>query len=120
VKLISALLRHLPDSYRYKIIFMRRNMQEILDSQRQMMIRRGEATDKVSDQQMSAMFEKHLVQVQSWLSSQPNIETIYVNYNNVLSEPRTEIEEINSFFAGTLDVERMVDVVDRALYRQKR
>ena len=34
VKMISVLLRHLPDEYQYEVIFMRRKMEEILASQR--------------------------------------------------------------------------------------
>ncbi|HSB10699.1 MAG TPA: sulfotransferase [Blastocatellia bacterium] len=120
VKLISALLKHLPDGYTYKVVFMRRNMQEILDSQRQMMIRRGEPTDTVPDDKMAAMFEKHLAQVESWLSSQSNIETIYVSYNEVIADSRSQAERINSFLGRSLDVDDMVGVVDRALYRQQR
>ena len=60
VKIISSLLEHLPERYIYKIIFIHRNMEEILDSQRQMLIRRGEATNEVSDEKVGKMFLKHL------------------------------------------------------------
>jgi len=60
VKIISSLLEHLPEKYTYKIIFMHRNMEEILNSQRQMLFRRGEATNEVSDEKMGKMFLKHL------------------------------------------------------------
>jgi hypothetical protein len=120
VKLISALLKHLPTSHTYKIIFMRRAMTEILASQRQMLVRRGEPTDTVPDDKMAAMFEKHVAQVESWLAAQPNIETIYVSYNEVLSDSRTHAGRINSFLGGSLNVDAMAGVVDHALYRQKR
>src|ERR1044072_2561799 len=84
VKIISALLKHLPTDYRYKVIFMRREMREVLASQRQMLMRRGEPTDKVSDERMAEMFRKHLAEVESWLAKQPNIEVIYTNYNQML------------------------------------
>jgi hypothetical protein len=119
VKLISALLKHLPASYNYKIVFMRRAMPEILASQRQMLIRRGEPADSVPDDRMAAMFNKHVAQVEAWLASQPNIEVLYVSYNDVMKDSRPHAEEINSFLGGSLDVEAMVSVVDRALYRQK-
>jgi hypothetical protein len=120
VKLISALLKHLPASYNYKVIFMRRAMAEILASQRQMLIRRGEKTDTVPDDKMAAMFEKHVAQVESWLAAQPNIETVYVSYNEVIKDPRPHAERINVFLGGSLNVEAMAEVADRALYRQRR
>jgi hypothetical protein len=119
VKLISALLRHLPPSYNYKVVFMRRAMPEILASQRQMLIRRGEPADAVPDDKMAAMFNKHVTQVESWLGAQPNIEVLYISYNDVMKDSRAHAERINTFLGGSLRVDEMVSVVDRALYRQQ-
>ena len=120
VKLISALLKHLPSTYNYKVIFMRRAMSEILASQRQMLLRRGEPADAVPDHKLAALFDKHVAQVESWLAAQPNIETVYVSYNEVMKDPRPHAEGINSFLGGSLNVEAMAGVADRSLYRQKR
>lgn len=120
VKLISALLKHLPHSYSYKVIFMRRAMPEILASQRQMLIRRGEPADAVPDDKMAAMFEKHVAQVESWLAAQPNIQTLYVSYNEVIQDPQSHAELVNKFLGHTLKVDAMVGVADAALYRQRR
>jgi hypothetical protein len=119
VKLISALLKHLPSDYNYKVVFMRRAMPEVLASQRQMLLRRGEPVDAVPDEKMAVMFEKHIAQVESWLASQPNIETLYVSYNQVMKDPRTHAERINDFLGGALNVDAMTAVADRSLYRQK-
>jgi hypothetical protein len=119
VKVISALLKHLPPGYTYKMIFMRRKMEEILSSQRQMLIRRGEPTDSVSDEELMELFRKHLAQIQAWIDSQPNVEVIYVSYNDVMEAPLEQAQRINHFLGDTLDVESMVSVVDQALYRQR-
>jgi hypothetical protein len=119
VKLISALLKHLPPSYNYKVVFMRRAMPEILASQRQMLIRRGEPADAVPDDKMAAMFDKHVAQVEAWLTAQPNIEVLYISYNEVMKDSRSHAERINEFLGGSLQVDEMVSVVDRALYRQQ-
>jgi hypothetical protein len=119
VKIISALLKHLPADYRYRVIFMRREMSEILASQRQMLVRRGEPTDAVSDERMAEMFRKHLGEVESWLAKQPNIEVIYTNYNQMLDAPAAHIETINRFLGGQLDTAAMSAVVDKTLHRQR-
>ncbi len=119
VKVISALLKHLPPGYTYKLIFMRRKMEEILSSQRQMLIRRGEPTDSVSDEELMELFGKHLAQIQAWIDGQPNVEVIYVSYNDVMENPLEQLQRINLFLGDTLDVESMVSVVDQALYRQR-
>jgi hypothetical protein len=120
VKVISMLLRHLPAAYEYDVIFMRRRMEEILASQKKMLVRRGEAPDKVPDDKMSALFEKHLAKTEEWLRSQPNIRFVYVNYNDVLADARTQVERVNEFLGSTLDAEKMAHVVDAELYRQRR
>ncbi len=120
VKLISALLKHLPPAYTYKVVFMRRAMPEILASQRQMLLRRGEPADAVPDDKMAALFDKHVAQVESWLAAQPNIETVYVSYNEVMKEARPQAEIINAFLGGSLNVDAMIEAADRTLYRQKR
>ncbi len=120
VKMISALLKHLPADYRYKVIFMQRAMPEVLASQRQMLIRRGEAPDKVSDERMAELFERHLEQVQAWLAEQPHMDTLYVSYNEMMRDPEPHARAVDEFLGGGLDIERMVGVVDPALYRQRR
>jgi broad-specificity NMP kinase len=120
VKVISALLKHLPADHRYKVIFMRRNMEEILASQRQMLIRRGEPTDKIADEKMAELFNKHLRDIFAWLEQQSNFDVLYVDYNETLINPQPSIRHINQFFGGSLDEEKMAAVVDRALHRQRK
>jgi hypothetical protein len=119
VKMIAELLRHLPPTYNYKVIFMRRKMEEILASQRQMMIRRGEPTDRISDEEIARMFRRHLEKVEAWIAEQPNMDVLYVRYNDLLAEPAQHVKEINGFLGGTLDEGRMTGVVDPSLYRQR-
>ena len=119
VKVISALLKYLPQGYTYKVLFMRRNMEEILASQRQMLIRRGEPTDEVSDEELMELFGKHLAQVQAWVDEQPNVDVLYVSYNEVMENPLAQVVRVNHFLGDTLDAESMVAVVDRVLYRQR-
>ena len=59
VKVISSLLEYLPSTYKYKIVFMRREIAEILASQKQMLIRRGEPSES-DDQKMAEIFQEHL------------------------------------------------------------
>jgi len=119
VKIISALLKHLPGQHQYKIIFMRRNMNEVLASQRQMLIRRGEPTDAVSDERMAEMFRKHLRDVEAWLERQPNAEVLYVSYNEAIDNPASCIATVTSFLGGGLDTEKMASAIDRKLHRQR-
>ena len=119
VKVISALLKHLPPGEQYRVVFVRRNMQEILASQRKMLIRRGEDPDKMDDAQMARLFEKHLKQIDEWLQSQNNFRVLYVHYSDILADPRPQIERINSFLGGQLNTDGMITAVDPNLYRNR-
>ena len=120
VKVISALLKHLPPGHTYKVLFMRRSMAEILASQQRMLVRRGEDPKKVDDADMARLFEKHLAEVFAWLDAQDNITYINVDYNAMMADPQPQLQQINAFLGDNLNVEKMVDVVDPALYRQRK
>ena len=119
VKVISALLKYLPAAYSYNVIFMMRQMDEILASQKRMLVNRQEASDKVSDEEMAALFESHLDDTVSWLADQKNIRTLYINYNIMLSNPDPNVEFVADFLELSLDIAAMKDTVDPNLYRQR-
>jgi hypothetical protein len=119
VKVISALLKYLPGDESYQVIFLRRHMPEILSSQRKMLIHRGEDPDKMDEAAMAALFERHVRQVEQWIARQPNIEVLYVHYSNVMADPLPEINHICRFLGRDLDIQRMAEVVDPDLYRNR-
>jgi len=119
VKIISMLLQHLPGNYSYKVIFMLRNIDEILASQHKMLVRRGEATDKVSDEQMSLMYNNHLKKLKEQLENKNNFDVYYVKYNEILESPEKHCEQLNTFLGGILNQQKMLNVIDKNLYRQR-
>ena len=118
VKVISSLLEYLPSTYKYKIVFMRREIAEILASQKQMLIRRGESSDG-DDQKMAEMFQEHLKRVRVWLANQPNMDVLYVDYNALMADPDPEIKKVTEFLDLDEKLDVMLAVPDRKLYRQK-
>jgi hypothetical protein len=119
LKVIAALLTQLPAAYTYQIIFMRREMSEILASQRKMLLNRGEDPNKIDDDELARLFERHLFKVISWINHQPNMRQIDVNYNQLLKDPGPQAEQINRFLGNVLDVEGMLKVINPGLYRQR-
>jgi broad-specificity NMP kinase len=120
VKVISMLLYQLPMDKKYKIIFMKRKIYEVLASQNKMLKRRGHQTDIVDDQVMAEKFNKHLGKIFKWLNKQINMETIFINYNDVVSSPMEQLKNINQFLGNILKIDKMVNVVDHFLYRQRK
>lgn len=120
VKVISALLGHLPNRYQYKIIFMRRQMEEILSSQRQMLAREGLKDDRIPDEKLAALYDRHLLETEAWLERQPKMDTLFISYNEILRDPEPGVDRLARFLDRDLDVRRMLQVVDRNLYRERR
>jgi hypothetical protein len=84
-----------------------------------MLIRRGEDPDKMSDEEMAALFAKHVQQVEQWLKEQPNMSLLYVHYSAILADPLSQVAKINEFLGGELDTIKMAQVVDPNLYRNR-
>lgn len=120
VKVISALLEHLPPAYTYRVLFMQRNIDEILASQKQMLVRSGKPTDQVSDEQLSEMYGKHLAKVNAWLDEQTNFSVIYLDYNAMLADPTKYARQVNQFLDNSLNPQEMAGVVDPNLYHQRK
>lgn len=119
VKMVSMLLYDLPEDRRYKVIFMKRKMEEILASQRKMLERKGQL-DTTDYEAMSRSFTKHLLEIEKWLEEQINFQVVYVNYNDILNNPLQALRPVNTFLGESLDLNRMTDVVDESLYRQRK
>jgi hypothetical protein len=119
VKVISALLEYLPADYQYRVIFMHRNIEEVLNSQRKMLERRGENTEAVNDAEMADLFAKHLAKVKEWLRAQPNFSVLDVDYNAMMKNPDSYIRMINQFVDNALDEQAMAKMINPNLYRNR-
>ena len=117
IKIISSLLPYLPPELDYKVTFMRRRMVEILTSQRQMLARSGQLPG-ASDEVMAAKFSIHLRKIGRFLE-QSGMELLNVDYAEVVADPAKACAQVNAFLGGGLDEEKMRQVVDGALYRQR-
>jgi predicted AlkP superfamily phosphohydrolase/phosphomutase/tetratricopeptide (TPR) repeat protein len=119
VKIIAQLLPFLPTNYNYKIIFMRRNMVEVLRSQQIMLGKEKEAEAKIFPVGLNDAFEKQLKKVEDWIDSQPNVDILDVNYADVVANPDEEFDAILGFLDFKGKIEEMKKVVNKSLYRNK-
>jgi tetratricopeptide (TPR) repeat protein len=120
VKIIAQLLPYLPRPYRYKIVFVDRDLDEILASQRAMLHRDGRDGAKLSDDQLRRVFATQSSRMQRWIASQPNIDSLVVNHRALVTDPAEPAAAINALFNNALDIQRMTAVVDPSLYRQRK
>jgi hypothetical protein len=118
VKVISALLEHLPVRFNYRVVFLDRDISEVLASQRKMLARRGEAST-ASDERMAELCEIHLRKIRRLLAADPRFTVLDVAYADVVADPRAQAKRIATFLDRPLDIERMVCAVDPSLYRNR-
>jgi hypothetical protein len=119
VKVISQLLFDLPEGHRYKILFMRRRLEEVLSSQKQMLLRRGTFDPSVPEKALRDTFLQHLDRVTEWLRAQSHMDVLYLSYNRMLEDVAPFLDRIQAFLDRPLDTEAMRAVVDSRLYRQR-
>ncbi|MCF6285328.1 MAG: sulfotransferase family protein [Candidatus Hydrogenedentes bacterium] len=118
VKIISFLLLKAPSDYRYKVVFMKRALPEILASQQQMLLRRGDNSPQ-DDVRMAELYEKHLNQACAWLEGQSNIDVLYVEHRRTLEFPLDVAKQVADFLGCGLDPVAMASEVDKSLHRQR-
>lgn len=119
VKLVAQLLLQLPRGPRYKVVFMRRALHEVLASQRLMLQHRGQIDPSVSDDQMRRLLIRHLLDVEDRLSDRRDLETLFVSYNRMIADPAQQASRVARFLGGGLSPAAMAAAVDPSLYRQR-
>ncbi len=120
IKIVSPLLQHLPlEGHRYKVLFMRRHLREILASQAKMLERRGETHDPADDDAMFHHFVRHIDEIQDYLSKHACFETEYFFFREMLGDPLEQARRINAFLGIDRDVTLMASAVDSSLYRNR-
>lgn len=119
VKIVSPLLKNLPTDETYNVLFMLRDLDEVLASQKKMMERRGER-DEVSDDQLKRIYRDHLTKVDTLLKSRPGTTVKYIQHREVIARPRDMTGEIEDFLNLDLDRDRMASAVDQKLYRNRK
>lgn len=119
VKVLAELIKHLPQTHSYRIIFMERSLDEVIASQRKMLIRRGEDPEKVDGEELRKLFKKYLRILKNHIRNQSSMSVIYVSYNEIIRDPIESVHRMNAFLGGDLNEEKMISSVDPALYRNR-
>jgi tetratricopeptide (TPR) repeat protein len=120
IKVIAQLLQFLPAAYQYNVIFMEREMEEIIRSQQIMLGKKAEVEKKIYPTALADTFKKQLEKTRSWLKAHPQFKVMYVPYTDVINEPEEVAENLSMFLDTDLDIDRMIASVDKDLYRNRK
>ncbi|UCF66076.1 MAG: sulfotransferase domain-containing protein [Acidobacteriota bacterium] len=118
IKIISFLLPHLPATNNYRVIFMQRDLREVLASQSKMLVNRGEDSG-AEDEQMSSEYEQHLERVAFLLRYRPQFEVLEVKHREVIESPLEQARRMAAFVGHGLDADKMAAAVEQQLYRNR-
>ncbi len=120
VKMVHLLLRELPlDGFTYRVVWMRRRIEEVLASQRAMLQRQGKSGAAIPEAQLAGIFSAQMDDVERWMTAQSAFTFLSVTYHELVAEPASHAARLNQFLGGTLDERAMTSAVDPALYRQR-
>ena len=120
VKVVHLLLQYLPANRDYRVIFMQRDLEEVIVSQRVMLQQQGRPAAAMTDAALADVFKNQLATMRQWLADRPNFRVLYVNHRDVIDRPEEMAKHLNFFLDGNLLVAGMAAAVDPALYRRRK
>ncbi|MDA7641092.1 sulfotransferase domain-containing protein, partial [Opitutaceae bacterium] len=118
VKIICQHLPALPRGEHYKVIFMDRNMEAVIESQNAMLDRMGRKGGNLKPEQMMKVLDAHVATAERILARSPHIDAIFVDYDDVIQNPESNVSRIAAFLGAELDTKAMVNAVDPQLRRK--
>ncbi len=119
VKVVAQLLPALPRDHAYRVIFIERELDQVLRSQRAMLHNLGRDAARLEADELKRTYAAQLRRVKVWLAQQPHIHTLYLPHAEVIADPSASAERIARFLGGGLDVARMAACVAPDLVRQQ-
>ena len=118
VKLVAPLLKYLPNGFSYRIIFMHRNLDEVIASQNKLIERRPDAHASADRERLVYLFEKELVSAENVLK-QRDIATLHLEHGKTIEDPANTSAELRNFLNYGLKEKEMAKVIDPRLYRRR-
>jgi len=119
VKIVAHLLPFLPAGEEYRLVFMRRDLKEVVASQKAMLERLGRKGGRIGDAALMRTYAGQLVQVQNWLRKTPGVQVMTVDYAEALRDQAGTAERLGAFLGAPFDAKAASGSVDASLRRQK-
>jgi hypothetical protein len=115
IKITAFGLSFLPQGS-YKIIYMERNLDEVMDSMEKMAKINDETREETKES-----FKKLNEKIKNDIKYRDDIDVLFVNYNEMLEIPEENVKRVCNFLnLYDAAVNAMVDAIDTRLYRQRR
>ncbi len=118
VKIVAQLLPNLPQDYEYRVLFMERDMHEVLRSQKKMLERTAQPGAGLSENDLARVFSAQVNAVRRALQRRA-IPILNVSYGQAVPAPVEVAARVNRFLRGELDENAMASAPELGLYRQR-
>ncbi len=118
VKIVAPLIPYLPQKYRYKVVFMDRDLTEIVGSQNKMLERLEKSGGDLEDERLQTIFSQQ-AQFATNLLAFHDHPLVKIGYHDAISNPEMVAQTLAKFLNQSFDVRAAAGVVDPALYRQR-
>jgi hypothetical protein len=118
VKIVAPLLPGLPAKQRYKVVFMRRSLTEILVSQQVMLGKSKTEALRNFPLRLANNLQLQEDRAMQWMQQQPHVEFIELNYEQLMKRDKGVEDELSSLFEEK-EFSSIWEAVDDQLYRNK-
>jgi len=119
VKIVSHLLPFLPKGEQYRLIFMHRDMREVVASQKAMLERLGRKGGGLADARLMRAYTQQLVRVQTWLRRRAEIPVLALSYAEALADPAAAAAKLARFLGEPFDAPAAAAAIEPSLRRQR-
>ncbi len=120
VKMVHLLLLDLPGGYRYRVILMRRAIEEVLASQQAMLARSGRVGAGLPAERLAAAYTQQIEVVLQALHTRAGFQVLEVQHRKCLEAPERAAGAVNDLLGGGFDTAGMAAAVRPGLHRQRR
>lgn len=107
IKITSYGMKLLPKDREYKIIYMERDIDEVIKSSRIMGAKNDYKDDLIKLNNRTKLY----------LGCRRNIDYIVINYNDLVKNPKLELDNITNFL--NYDVSKGIEAIDKKLWRNR-
>ena len=112
LKIVIPLLWELPESFKGNILWIRRNLNEVITSQKKMAGLEATPEELLKAYRYYEEKTSEIIASRGW-------RVLELTHASVLANPKKSVEAINAFLGGQFDVEAMAKVVEPSLHRVK-
>jgi hypothetical protein len=111
----------LPPDLAHRVILCERDLEEVLDSQERMLVRRNQVQRATLQrrQMLKDEYTRTLDRMKAMLTRRPDTQLLVIEQRKVISDPFVTAERMNQFLGGGLDIAKMAAAIDPTLFRNQ-